>query len=107
MYIRVKNSLTDSNDHDLRAHAQRRLSFSLARLTDHIRSVSVQLRDVNGPRGGIDKSCTVHVQLAKAPPVIIKDQDCDPLMLIDRVAERTGYAALRTLRRQQLRAPMA
>jgi putative sigma-54 modulation protein len=102
MYIRVRNSFTSNDGRELHSHIQRRLSFSLARLSDHIRSVYVQLRDVNGPRGGIDKSCTVQVKLVQAPAVVIKDMDHDAARLIDRVAERAGYATLRSLRRRQL-----
>lgn len=102
MYIRVHSTLDSNADQELIRHVQRRLSFALARLADHIRTVSVQLRDINGPRGGVDKSCTVRVQLAQAPSVIIKDIDDDAVTLIDRVAERAGTATLRTLRRHEL-----
>lgn len=102
MYIRVHSTLASHGGEELSNHVQRRLRFALARLADHIRAVTVQLRDINGPRGGVDKSCTVRVQLVQAPSVVVRDMDYDAVSLIDRVAERAGNATLRSLRRHEL-----
>ena len=47
----------------LRAHVERRLQFALSRFGQRIGRVLVRLADVNGPRGGDDKSCHVDVNL--------------------------------------------
>ena len=44
---------------ELRAYAERRLSFTLRRFQEHVRDVRVRLTDVNGPRHGVDARCTV------------------------------------------------
>ena len=41
----------------LRDYIERRVRFALERLARPIRKVHVQLRDLNGPKGGVDKSC--------------------------------------------------
>ena len=46
----------------LRDHAVRRLRFALSRMGDGILSVSVTLGDINGPRGGTDKTCCVRIE---------------------------------------------
>ena len=41
----------------------RSLSFSLDRFLDKIRTVDLNLIDINGPKGGLDKQCCVKVRL--------------------------------------------
>jgi ribosome-associated translation inhibitor RaiA len=103
MQVKIRSTLGTGADKGLHEHVQRRLRFSLSRVAEHVRSVHVQLRDVNGPRGGVDKSCTVQIQLTQAPTVLVNDMDYDVLTLIDRVADRASQAALRSLQRRQLR----
>ncbi|MGD9843331.1 MAG: HPF/RaiA family ribosome-associated protein [Steroidobacteraceae bacterium] len=102
MHVKVRSTLRTSNDQELQEHIQRRLGFSLSQLDDHVRSIHVLVHDINGSRGGMDKSCTVQIQLMQAPTVVIKDMDNDFINLIDRVADRAGRVALRSLQRRQL-----
>lgn len=46
----------------LRDHIERRVGFALRRFSDRIRSVTVRVVDLNGPRGGIDKECRIEVK---------------------------------------------
>ena len=48
----------------LREYIEQRARFALERLARPIRKIRVQLRDLNGPRGGVDKSCQVRIALA-------------------------------------------
>lgn len=83
----------------LRAHAERRLRFALGRFGPSISRVCLRLDDVNGPRGGIDKSCRLLVGLVQGGEVIVEDADGDLRVLIDRSAERAGRAVERRLER--------
>nr|WP_320132140.1 HPF/RaiA family ribosome-associated protein [uncultured Holophaga sp.] len=47
----------------LRDFIRERLAGALARRADQIRSVVVRLTDLNGPKGGVDKRCTIQVDL--------------------------------------------
>lgn len=90
-----------------RLHIERRLGFALARLRTHVTEVEVQLRDLNGPRGGLDKRCRVIVHLERGPAVIVEDVDSDLRGLVDRSVDRAARAAhkrvaLGTLRRRLL-----
>ncbi|MEM1355316.1 MAG: HPF/RaiA family ribosome-associated protein [Planctomycetota bacterium] len=44
-------------------HIRQRMSAALDQYSGRVRSVSVLLSDENGPRGGIDQLCRVHVHL--------------------------------------------
>jgi hypothetical protein len=49
---------------DLRDLAERRVRFVLRRLAWLVPRAEVQMSDVNGPRGGIDKRCQVELRTA-------------------------------------------
>jgi ribosome-associated translation inhibitor RaiA len=82
-------------------HTERRLRFALTRCIDQISRVVVRLGDTNGPRGGEDKFCKIHVVLRHAPPVLIEDAGADLYAVIDRAAERAGRNVARRIGRLQ------
>ena len=47
------------------SHIDRCIEFATRRFSERIRSVIVRVRDLNGPRGGVDKECSIVVH---APP---------------------------------------
>lgn len=78
--------------------ARRRLEFALGRFGGRIRSVTVRLGDVNGPRGGVDKTCVVKIRLdASKRLVVIEDADADATLAIDRAADRASRTVARAL----------
>jgi putative sigma-54 modulation protein len=81
----------------LRTQAERRVRFALGSTGGRVRSVVMRLADENGPRGGLDKRCTIRANLAGAPPVIIEHQEADLYVAIDRAADRVGRAVSRRL----------
>lgn len=78
--------------------AKRRFEFALGRFHGRVRSVSIRVADINGPRGGIDKVCRATVRLA-APKrsLVIEDTDADAAVAIDRVADRTARTVARAV----------
>lgn len=87
-------------DRSLREHVQRRLHFALSRFSTRIRQVAVRLADINGDRGGVDRSCRIMVYLAPSGVVVIEDKDADPRAVTDRAADRAGRTVARELRRR-------
>jgi len=87
--------LTDS----LRNLAERRLRFALGSTSTHVRSIAMRLADENGPRGGVDKRCTIRATLSGAPPVVIEQQESDLYVAIDRAADRAGRTVSRQLKK--------
>ena len=84
---------------ELRSQAERRVRFALGSTSGRIRSVVMRLADENGPRGGVDKRCTIRANLPGGPPVIIEQQEADLYVAIDRAADRAGRAVSRRLER--------
>lgn len=88
-------------DESLRDTISRRIGFVLSRFAERIRSTEVQVTDVNGPRGGIDKRCKVAVRLAGAGTVVVEDKDQNPHAAVARAFERVGQAVARLLERRR------
>ena len=83
----------------LRAQAERRVRFALGSSSGRVRNVVMRLADENGPRGGVDKRCTIRANLPGGPPVIIEQQEADLYVAIDRAADRAARAVSRRLER--------
>ena len=66
MRLHVKKLGTNMTPEDS-ATIERRVHFALGRFGHRIRRTEVLLVDSNGPRGGLDQHCTVHVVLAGLP----------------------------------------
>jgi putative sigma-54 modulation protein len=73
---------------DLGLHATRRLRFALDRFADRIRSVVVQFRDPNGPRGGVDALCQLRVSLTNGEVLVVEQLSEDPFLAVGRAADR-------------------
>lgn len=79
----------------LRAHAERRVRFALDSIACRIERVVLRLADQNGPRGGVDKRCTIQARLQDGAPVIIAQQEADLYVAIDRATDRAARAVAR------------
>ncbi|MFG0256995.1 MAG: HPF/RaiA family ribosome-associated protein [Phycisphaerales bacterium JB043] len=88
------------SSHALRSYISNRLSHTVDHLSHRIRSVTVRLKDTNGPRGGIDKLCTMHVELHPSGTVTIHDRDEDYYRLIDKSSKKLKRAMGRFVARR-------
>ncbi|HSI50264.1 MAG TPA: HPF/RaiA family ribosome-associated protein [Ideonella sp.] len=86
----------DPQADELRDVAQRRARFVFRRLGWLAPKAIVQLSDVNGPRGGIDKRCQVEIRSGVAGTVVVASVAHDWRTALDNALSR----ALRFLVRQ-------
>jgi len=86
----------DPQADELRDVAQRRARFVFRRLDWLVPKAIVQLSDVNGPRGGIDKRCQVEIRSDVAGTVVVASVAHDWRIALDNALSR----ALRFLVRQ-------
>lgn len=84
---------------DLEQHITRRLQFALSWANHSLDKVVLRINDINGPKGGADKSCRIQIPLAGASPIVVEELQADLYVAIDRAVERAG----RTLRRKLAR----
>lgn len=85
----------------LRSHVERRLEFALDRYRDRVARIRVVLGDVNGPRGGRDKSCRLELGLRGARAVRVAVTSGDLYAAIDAAAHRAGRTLTRALQRER------
>ncbi len=88
-------------DADLRAYIERRLRFALGRFGPRLERIVLRLADVNGPRGGEDKRCTVAVRLRPGREVFVSHAHRDVRAAVDLAAERAGSAVAREIARRR------
>ncbi|MEM9659976.1 MAG: HPF/RaiA family ribosome-associated protein [Planctomycetota bacterium] len=88
-------------DESMREFAKKRLLFALSRFGRRVQRVRAVLSDVNGPKGGVDKSCRVTVKLLRLPDVCVSNEDLDARACFSRAADRVGRAVARTIEREQ------
>jgi hypothetical protein len=99
MHIVVESRDPEGLEH--RELAERRLKFVLRRLAWLVPRARVQLADINGPRGGVDKQCRVEIKTDTRGAVVVTALARDWPSAIDSALARAGRAVLRTLRRGQ------
>ncbi len=84
----------------LKELVERRLGFALSRFASRISRMRVTVADLNGPRGGIDKRCTVEVQLASAGTLTADVADETLESAISRAADRIARRVREELHRR-------
>lgn len=90
--IRVHGvDLSDETRQDIR----RKLGRKLGKFATSIERVTVRIRDVNGPRGGIDHECRIKVVLTGLPSVVVAERKAD----LQRAITEAMNGAARTVRR--------
>lgn len=62
----------------IREIVERRASIKLSRFADLIRLADIHIRDVNGPKGGVDIHCRVQLSLERGGEVVAQDQATTP-----------------------------
>lgn len=81
--------------------AERRALFAFSRFSSNIRTVQILLKDINGPRGGVDCQVQVRVIGHEGWGVIVSDVDDDPAKAVTSAIARAGRTVTRELERQR------
>jgi hypothetical protein len=83
----------------LRVGVERRVRFVLRRISWRVPRAEVQLSDVNGPRGGIDKRCQIELRTDGARPVVVSSVASDWRSALDDALSRATRFLLRLWQR--------
>ena len=86
----------------LKQRVRERIGLILGNTSHPVMNVDVRLSDINGPRGGIDKKCQIHIRLSGYPSVTVTDIQHDMYYAIDRAASRATRTMRRRLAQNQL-----
>jgi CBS-domain-containing membrane protein len=99
-HIRVVGaSLSERSKEDVR----RKLGTKLGKFADSIERVSVRVKDVNGPRGGVDQLCRIKVVLSELPSVVFDYQDTSAEVAVNGAIDGAERAVRRALQRRRMK----
>ena len=83
----------------IRTYAARRLSIALRRFERRIRSVRIRVTDLNGPRRGVDTSCSMTARLKSGREVVVVATTAVPYSSVSQAAAKLREAVARELGR--------
>ncbi len=86
---------------DLRELTERRVRFVLRRLLWLVPRAEVQMSDVNGPRGGVDKRCQIELRTDGGGSVVVTSVASDWRTALDHALARAARYVVRQWRRSQ------
>lgn len=87
-------------DPALRRWIYGRLGRELGKFAPIIERVQVRLEDENGPKGGLDKCCTVRLLLSSLPPLVVTTRGMSEREAFDLAAGRAERALHHALSRR-------
>jgi putative sigma-54 modulation protein len=108
MHIWIKGRDRNLND-AMRAFVEGHVLSKLPKVSKMIRSIAIVIRDVNGPRGGIDHVIRIVVRLTSGGKIVVRHRDLDaytgaPIAIARAVrAVRREVGRRRSIRRQAYR----
>ena len=98
--IRVHAVAMDDEDREYIRGRVRTLFRRHARVAER---VTVRVRDVNGPRGGVDKVCRVKVVLKRLPSVVVERRTPHLKSAVSSALMAAAQAVSQTSRRRRMR----
>ena len=72
----------------LKELAVRRIGYALGRFAHGIRTITLRLADINGPRGGVDVEALALVELSQGTRLVVRGQYGSPQDAISGIVER-------------------
>jgi ribosome-associated translation inhibitor RaiA len=93
----------DAVSNPMRELAVDRVHFVMRRLGAFVPRAAVQMSDVNGPRGGIDKRCRVQLTTHSTGTIVITSTAREWRTALDGALARAARALLRACERTRAR----
>ena len=86
-----------------RNYLRRKLGTKLGKFARSIERASVRVKDVNGPRGGVDKVCRIKIVATGLPSIVVEQRAASLQAAMDGALGRTARAVKRNVRRRRVR----
>jgi hypothetical protein len=99
--MQVQIETRDPRSAEYRDLAEHRVRFVMRRLAWMVSRAQVQLSDVNGPRGGVDKRCQVLLKSDGRSVLVISSTASDWRAALDTALARAARLLVRAWRRDR------
>lgn len=96
MKIEIRSQHLDLNE-DMTSQIINRVRFALSRFGGEIGHVQVHFADTTGPKGGLDKHCSLSVKLTSLGKIVASGDGVDLLSALNCCVERAERATYRKL----------
>ncbi len=95
------NTQIHSNDitlnNTLHKFIQKQAKKSMTVCPDRVERLIVRLKDINGPKGGDDKECSVEIKIANSAPIIVTKRSTNIYTSIHQAMKRASRTTLRRI----------
>ncbi len=98
--MQIKFESNDPEGAQLRDVSLSRTQFVMRRMAWLVSHAKVNLADINGPQGGVDKRCRVEFKTA-AGTVVVTSLATDWRSALEQALTRANHTLLRTWRRKE------
>jgi ribosomal subunit interface protein len=88
--------------HSLRGYVEKKIRNSLGRRSEDVQRIHVRLSDINGPNGGVDKRCHIHLKVRNMADIVIEHTRDDLYDAIGIACVKAKSSLNRRLARQKL-----
>jgi len=100
MQIRVETVCDDLNT-DARQRVEERVRFVMRRMRAQVMQVHVRLRDINGPRGGVDQSCQITLATDQHGTLVVHAIERQAMGALEVALKRAAGALVRAWQKQR------
>ncbi|MEN9903551.1 MAG: hypothetical protein RLZZ555_116 [Pseudomonadota bacterium] len=97
----VIESSRSGEPRDWRLLVERRVRLALQRLQGQVQLARISLRDINGPKGGVDKQCQVLLTTAGHGQVVIVSRAEHAQGALNQALQRASHALARMWQRKR------
>jgi hypothetical protein len=107
MQIQIESRRLNDESGKSRIDVEQRVRFALRRLGTEVQRARISLRDINGPRGGVDKQCRLTLKTDAYGTLVVTAQAQSSGHALDRALQRATQALVRVWQRKRrpLRTP--
>lgn len=106
MQITIHSRSFEISD-EMRERVERRVRFALDAFDGSIPVAHVQVEDVNGPRGGVDKRCHISVTVQGVGALMVGISAATVYSAVSRATRILKYRVSETLRQAQRPEPVS
>lgn len=100
MQIRVETERDQLNG-DARQRIEARVRFVMRRMRAQVMNVHVRLRDINGPRGGVDQVCQITLATDQHGTLVVNATERQAMGALELALKRAAGVLVRAWQRQR------
>ena len=104
MEVVVQARHTEAEAHTLRPLVETRVRAATQRMTGLLSRAVVRLKDLNGPRGGVDKECQIQINTARGDVLVVSSRGSDWRTALEAALARAMHALARRFEARKTKA---